>query len=301
MVLARFILRGPSQAALVMTTCAMLAILLMPFSWFSAAALILLVLHQDKEVAIRATAIASLAIVVMSWVIFGSPLLAAGYLLFLWLPAGLIAYVLKQSVSLILSLQLLTVIGLLVITALYLFFPEMGEAWRQAFEQVLKPAIEQSTTQIDQAQLDNLLTMFARSISGLLAIVLVFNVLIGLFIARWWQAGLFNPGGFSREFKELRLGKVFAAVTVFTMIANALIVNDWILGSMLLMVSMTLLQGIAIMHGVVAKKQLSGHWLFGFYVLLILIPQVMIFLTIMGLLDAWVDIRKQVSPKIKLM
>lgn len=296
MVLARFILRGPSQAALVMATSAMLAILLMPFSWLSAAALILVVLHQDREVAIRTTAIAGLAIVVMSWVIFGTPLLALGYLFFLWLPAGLIAYVLKQSVSLILSLQLLTVFGLVVITTLYLFFPEMGETWREAFELILKPALEQSGTQIDPAQLDNLLKMFSRSISGLLAIVIVFNVLMGLFIGRWWQAGLFNPGGLAREFNELRLGKVFAAVTALLMIASALVENDWVLGSMLLMVSMILVQGTAIMHGVIARKQLSRRWMFGFYVLLLLIPQVTIILAIMGLLDAWVDIRKLVSP-----
>ncbi len=298
MVLARFILRGPSQAALVMATSALLAMILMPFSWLSAAALILVVLHENKEVALRATAIASVAVLVMSWMIFGTPLLAIGYLLFLWIPAGLIAYVLRQSVSLVLSLQLLTVLGLVIVTGLYLLFPSMGETWRETFEQILQPALEQAGTQVDPVQLDNLLKLFARAVIGLLAIVVVFNILMALFIGRWWQAGLFNPGGLSREFNELRLGKVFALVTALFLIANAFINNDWVLSSMLLMVSMTLVQGIAIMHGVIAKRQLSRGWMFGFYVLLLLIPQVMIILTVMGLLDAWVDIRKKISPRL---
>lgn len=298
MVLARYILRGPSQAALVISTSAILAMILMPFSWISAAALILVVLHQDKDVAARAVAIASVAVVVLSWMIFGTPLLAIGYLLFLWLPASLIAYVLRQSVSLVLSLQLLILIGLVVVTGLFLLFPSLGETWREAFEQMIKPAIEQSGATVDPIQLDNLFALFERSINGLLAIVLVFNVLMGLFIARWWQAGLFNPGGFSREFNELKLGRVFASVTALLLIANAFIDNDWILGSMLLMLSMTLVQGTAIMHGVIAKKQLSRSWMFGFYVLLLLIPQVTVILAVLGLLDAWVDIRKQIKPKL---
>lgn len=298
MVLARYILRGPSQAALVISTSAILAMILMPFSWISAAALILVVLHQDKDVAARAVAIASVAVVVLSWMIFGTPLLAIGYLLFLWLPASLIAYVLRQSVSLVLSLQLLTLIGLVVVTGLFLLFPSLGETWREAFEQMIKPAIEQAGATVDPIQLDNLFALFERSINGLLAIVLVFNVLMGLFIARWWQAGLFNPGGFSHEFNELKLGKVFASVTALLLIANAFIDNDWILGSMLLMLSMTLIQGTAIMHGVIAKKQLSRGWMFGFYVLLLLIPQVTVILAVLGLLDAWVDIRKQIKPKL---
>jgi len=298
MVLARYILRGPSQAALVMSASAMLAILLMPFSWLSAAALILVVLHQDKEVALRATAIASLAVLVLSWIIFNSPLLAIGFLLFLWLPAGLIAYVLRQSVSLALSLQLLTISGLAIVTVLYLAFPSMGEFWRESFEQILKPALEQAGTQVDPAQLDNLLTLFAKAIAGLLSIVMVFNILMALFIGRWWQAALFNPGGLAREFNELRLGKVFASATALLLIANAFIDNDWVMSSMLVMVSMTLVQGTAIMHGIIARRQLSRGWMFGFYVLLLLIPQVTIILAIMGLLDAWVDIRKQISPRL---
>lgn len=298
MVLARYILRGPSQAALVISTSAILAMILMPFSWISAAALILVMLHQDKDVAIRAAVIASVAVIVLSWMIFGTPLLAIGYLLFLWLPSALIATVLRQSVSMALSLQLLTLLGLAVITGLYLIFPTMGETWREAFEQIIQPAIEQAGAAVDPVQLDNLLTLFERSVNGLLAIVLVFNVLMGLFIARWWQASLFNPGGLSREFNELRLGKVFSSVTALFLIANAFIDNDWILSSMLLMVAMTLVQGTAIMHGVIEKRQLSRGWMFGFYVLLLLIPQVTVILAVLGLLDAWVDIRKQIKPKL---
>ena len=294
--LARFILRGQSQAALVVATTALLAIILMPFSWLSAGALTLVVLHLGKEAAFRIIAIAGLATIVMGWILLGTPTVAFINILFLWLPTGLIAYTLRQTVSLALSVQILTLFGLGAVLVMYLMFPAMGETWSKAFLELLKPAIEQSGAQIEQAHLDNLMYWFARAVPGLLAVVMVFNVLMGLFIGRWWQAALFNPKGFSREFNELRLGKVFASVTALLLIANAFVDNDWVLGSMLMMVALTLVQGTAVMHGVIDRKQLSRSWLFGFYVLLILIPQVTVILAIVGLLDAWVDIRKQIPP-----
>lgn len=294
--LARFILKGQSQAALVIATTALLAIILMPFSWLSAGALTLVVLHLGKEAAFRIIAIAGLATVVLGWFLLGTPTVAFINILFLWLPTGLIAYSLRQTVSLALSIQILSLLGLGSVLVMYLMFPAMGETWSKAFLELLKPAIEQSGAQIEQAHLDNLMYWFARAVPGLLAVVMVFNVLMGLFIGRWWQAALFNPKGFSREFNELRLGKVFASVTALLLIANAFIDNDWVLGSMLMMVALTLVQGTAVMHGVIDRKQLSRSWLFGFYVLLILIPQVTVILAIVGLLDAWVDIRKQISP-----
>lgn len=294
--LARFILKGQSQAALVIAATALLAIILMPFSWLSAGALTLVVLHLGKEAAFRIIAIAGLATVVMGWFLLGTPTVAFINILFLWLPTGLIAYSLRQTVSLALSIQILSLLGLGSVLVMYLMFPTMGETWSKAFLELLKPAIEQSGAQIEQAHLDNLMYWFARAVPGLLAVVMVFNVLMGLFIGRWWQAALFNPKGFSREFNELRLGKVFASVTALLLIANGFIDNDWVLGSMLMMVALTLVQGTAVMHGIIDRKQLSRSWLFGFYVLLILIPQVTVILAIVGLLDAWVDIRKQISP-----
>ena len=267
----------------------------MPFSWISAGALTLVVLHLGKEAAFKIIAIASLATIVLGWITLGTPMVAFLNIIFLWLPVGLIAYLLRQTVSLVLSIQVLTVMGLVSVTGLYLMFPDIGNTWREAFEQILKPAIEQAGTDLDPAYLDNLMHWFGKAIPGLLSVVMVFNVLMGLFLGRWWQAAMFNPGGFTREFNELRLGKVFAVVALLLLVANMLIDNDWVLGSMILMVTMVLVQGTAIMHGVIAAKQLSKAWMFGFYVLLILVPQMTVIIAIVGLLDAWVDIRKQIS------
>lgn len=292
--LARFILKGPSQAALVVTTSALLAIILMPFSWISTGALTLVMLRLGKEAAFRIIAIAGVASVILGWLLLGTPTVVIINVVFLWLPAGIIAYVLRQRVSLALSIQILTLGGLLAVLVIYLAFPSLGQTFGDMFRQLIQPAIEQSGSQIDPARLESLMTWFTRAVPGLLSAVMVLNVLMGLFLGRWWQAALYNPGGFKREFNELRLGRVFASVTALLLLANLLVENDWILGSLIVTVIVIVIQGVAIMHGLIAVKKLSKSWLVGFYILLLLIPQVMFIVAVVGLLDAWVDVRRLV-------
>ena len=58
--LARLILKGPSQAALVAATLAMLGVLLAPFIWLSAAAIALVALVKDDRQALTVMAVLSL-------------------------------------------------------------------------------------------------------------------------------------------------------------------------------------------------------------------------------------------------
>lgn len=293
--LARFILRGPSQAALVVTATALLAVILMPLSWLSGGAVTLIVLHLGVQPVLRVLAIASLATALITWVGLGSPLYVVGIILFLWLPAWFSATVLRQTASLALTLQALAGLGLVAVLLLQLMAPELGSVWRETLEQILKPLMDQPTGGVDQQQMQQLLALFSRLVPGMLAVALVYNVIMGLILGRWWQAALFNPGGLRQEFNDLRLGKSFALVTLALLILNLVTASDLLLGLLMVVLSIYLLQGLAIMHGVIAIKKLPRGWLYGLYVLLFLVPQVAVILVIAGLFDTWIDLRKQLS------
>src|SRR5690625_6353500 len=51
-------------------------------------------------------------------------------------------------------------------------------------------------------------------VTGLLANVTSFTGVLGLMLGRWWQALLYNPGGFKQEFNGLRLNTPQALVCV---------------------------------------------------------------------------------------
>ncbi len=126
--------------------------------------------------------------------------------------------------------------------------------------------------------------------------VQLFSVL-ALVLARYWQAALYNPGGFGREFRALKLPKQTMAVLVAVMVVAPFIGPQFIIlasASSLVLV----LAGIALMHGLVAQGRLAGFWLVGMYVTLPLIMQLIYpLLVVLAIVDSLIDFRGRKSPK----
>ena len=55
-----------------------------------------------------------------------------------------------------------------------------------------------------------------RTISALMLWTLALNTFLGVIIARWWQALLYNPGGFGEEFQGLKIKKIPAVILVLS-------------------------------------------------------------------------------------
>ncbi len=90
--------------------------------------------------------------------------------------------------------------------------------------------------------------------------VQLFSVL-ALVLARYWQAALYNPGGFGREFRALKLPKQTMAVLVAVMVVAPFLGPQFIIlasASSLVLV----LAGIALMHGWWHRADwpVSGWW-----------------------------------------
>ncbi|XKH00181.1 hypothetical protein LG325_08685 [Marinobacter nauticus] len=115
-------------------------------------------------------------------------------------------------------------------------------------------------------------------------------------LARGWQAALYNPGGFRKEFHSLRLSPVIAVLCAVTMMIgpvlglNSLLLA-WAAGTPLF------LAGLALVHGVVARKQWNVQWLVMFYIALLLLgPSLMMLLLVLAFVDSWLDIRRRIKP-----
>ena len=136
-----------------------------------------------------------------------------------------------------------------------------------------------------------------------MAAALTMTLVGSLFIARWWQALLYNPGGFRQEFHALALGKVFAAVAVVLLVMNIVSMDgaNVVAGDLLILAGFLFtLQGIAVVHGVVARTQASKGWLIGMYVLLLLpmsMAQMLIVLAAAGFGDNFINFRAYVGNK----
>jgi len=291
--LARFILKGHSQAALVAATMAILGLYMPPIAWLSGGAVALVVLVNGHRSGLLVTAIAAVGTAVLAAVVQMPPEVALYYVLLVWLPVVLAALVLKQTVSLAFSLQLIAGVSLLGIVVLYGFFPDFGELWRPSLNSMAEELVAQSQDGLDAQQLQQVIDRIVRLLPGFFASSFMLGIMLSLYLARWWQAVLYNPGGFGKEFKAMNLGKITAMIALAIAAAASLGAME-VFNAMLLVVFVLYLnQGVAVLHAVFAGRQLNAVWLFLVYLFMLFVPHTVVLLALAGLADTWIDFRRR--------
>lgn len=274
--LASFIMRGRVQATLVVVISAVLPLLF----WLSAAAGSLVLLRRgfkDATTVIVGGLLAGLAVWVM-----GDPitfLVIAGALAL----AAMLRAEHPWSRVLLASAVFAVAFSLVLDLALAQTFDVLAKAFAEAM-----PKIEGQPVLSGELIRPVLVASTAVTVQ-------LFSVL-ALMLARYWQAALYNPGGFGREFRELKLPKQTMAVLVAVMVVAPFIGPQFIIlasASSLVLV----LAGIALMHGLVAQGRLAGFWLVGMYVTLPLIMQLIYpLLMVLAIVDSLIDFRGRKSP-----
>lgn len=129
---------------------------------------------------------------------------------------------------------------------------------------------------------------------GMLAWLIGSTAVCGLLVSRWWQALLFNPGGFQKEFHDYRLDRTIALVLIVFVIAGVglpLEYRPWVE-----LVSLPLLiAGLALVHSSVKLMGMGGHWLGLMYFGLFFIAPVGTLLVGLGLLDSLLNLRSRLA------
>ena len=294
--LARFILKGHSQAALVAASTAMLGILLPPLAWLSGAAVALVTLVNGHRSGLLVTAIAAIGTAVLAGLILSAPILAAYYVLIVWLPLVLVAVVLRQTVSLEFCLQLIAAVSMIGLTLVYVLYPDFGEIWRTELNLMADDLVARSEGTVDKAQLMQVIDQIVRILPGFFASSFMIGTMLSLYLARWWQAVLYNPGGFGKEFRAINLGKTTALIALTIAIAASLIKADIFNAMLLVVFALYLNQGVAVLHAVFNTRQLNSFWLFLVYLFMFFVPHIVVLLALAGLADTWIDFRRRLSP-----
>ena len=185
------------------------------------------------------------------------------------------------------SLGIATLSGVvLVCLAALLFQAEMNDFVNE-LEEMLATASEQSGQ-----------TMLVLTRNGFLAFVawvVIFNTVIGLVLSRWWQALLYNPGGFQEEFQMLRLSPKLSLVCLSIFIAGLALGGNYQLWLRLASIPL-LIGGLAIVHYVVQHKGFGRQVLVVMYVGLFLFgPVLMVLLGALGAADSVMNFRTRLA------
>lgn len=279
--LAEFVMRGRLQALAVSIGGA--ASLL--FCWISAAAIALVTLRKGTAQGLGIFFWALLPAGSV-WYVYGDP----GPLLLLAATLTM-AMVLRASVSLPLALLASVPVGLIAGCATLWLAPEQLEQLIGLFDGFLT-RMEANLSQDGQAVV--LPRPGATQIAGMLGAGTATMAVASLLLARYWQAALFNPGGFGDEFKALwysaPVGAVLVALALMVASGGAAY-RTW---SVVFFVPLSL-AGLALVHAWAEQRGKGAGWLGWFYVAWVLFDPLKLLLVGFALADGWMRFRQRWS------
>jgi len=281
--IARYVMQGPRQAMILAVVFAAIPLLY----WVSAAVVSLVILRQGLSQGMN---------VLLAALLPGVAWYAAQQEITVFivvLGAALMAVTLRLSVSLPKAMLVSNLSGIAVLLLMASLSPE----WYGLLEKGANEYATNLSERVQNASTELTPWILPMLVGGVAAFTQLFTI-GGLLMARNWQSQLFNPGGFGEEFRQLRLPLWYCAlVMLFTLVGSAS--PDYV-GLVPVILVPLFIAGVSLIHGVVAIKQLSGQWLFAFYLsLLFFLPYMYALLILVALLDMMIDIRKRLDDTAK--
>jgi hypothetical protein len=303
--LGAYVMRGRLQAITATAGFAGLSLVLAPFTWplsyLSGATLALVVLVRGTREGLLIAAVAA-AVLGLAGALIGQPLvLGLGLLVSLWLPTWLLAYTLRQSRSLSLTLLAAGGLGVAMVIMAFVGTGDPAAWWLRNLEQYVWPVLDQAA--LEPSQLTEVKAGMAQAtvwMTGSLAAFVTLGLALGILIARRWQSMLYEPGAFAEEFRRLRLGSAaawLAVVLIVLWLLGPAALTPIVVNVLLVLAFVFLFQGLAVVHFLVLRLKASVGWLVATYVLLGLglvgLPHVFLLLAVAGLTDNWLNYRSR--------
>ncbi|WHI44503.1 hypothetical protein [Microbulbifer sp. VAAF005] len=162
----------------------------------------------------------------------------------------------------------------------------------QGFLQAVENAAEQPNT----VPMDELKQIFSGElqITGYLSLISAISATLALVLGRYWQALLYNPGGFRQEFHQLRLPLWLSATSMLLWVVS-LVTPGYAFWGAVIAFPMVV-AGIALVHWLVASRGWGVGPLVAMYIMLVIggLPLAG-FLCGLALVDSWIDIRGRSS------
>ena len=130
---------------------------------------------------------------------------------------------------------------------------------------------------------------------GLVATILAIGSMMSLMLARWWQAGIQNPGGFQKEFHGFSIDAKIAVILIVILVVGQFFSQSaqiWVdIAALPLIIA-----GIALVHFAVKLFGQGRQWLAFLYVGMIMVGKpVTLLLVVLGLTDSLIDLRSRLE------
>ena len=276
---------------IVASTLALVSLIMPPVSIVSSASVALVTLRRGAFEGLIVLVCSTVVAGGLGFFLLGSYQFVLLYGMVLWVPVWLISIILREGRFLSLTVEVAVLIGVVGVVGFYFFNTDLATMWKNILSQMVPPnAPVQDIT--------HTLELVSHYMTGIVAAASVFGLLFGLFLGRWWQALLYNPGGFKQEFLALNTQPRLAIGSVVVVIVASLTSGltsevSWNI-AILLFVLYTFI-GTAVLHSLFASMKMGRYMVPMFYVTMFLIPHAMLPVALVGLSDAWMNLRNKIS------
>jgi hypothetical protein len=199
--------------------------------------------------------------------------------------------------------------GILAISVIHLIYPDVGNWWADQLQQAqhmaesLQKKIATTAAVAPSNKISPLVASDAADVinvtkeyaTGLITSAILCSALCQLILARWWQAAIFAPGRLRRELHSIRLSPLAGVLFIVSLVLFYL-GNSVVLDIMPVLYMLFGAAGLSTIHYLfrLAYSSLTWFWMLLFYIALIIsMPVGLMLITILALLDIWLDFRKR--------
>jgi hypothetical protein len=279
--LAEFAMRGRLQALLIIVAGAGSLL----FCWISAAVLALVTLRKG----------ASAGVWLFMWA-----LLPAGTMVYVFgdigplaLLAGtmVLALLLRSTVNLPLTVLSAVAIGVVVGLVMLAFFGAYLDQMVTFFSEFLAN-LEQGL--VERGDAIEFPRPVASQIAGMLGAGTAMMSVLCLLLARYWQAALYNPGGFGVEFRALYYPATVSSVLVLAALGLSSLGVQYRTWAVICLLPLTF-AGLALVHARIASRGRGTGWLTGFYIAWLIFDPIKLLVVFFAIADSWVNFRQRWS------
>jgi hypothetical protein len=296
-VLGHYLLASPGRSVLMAFLLAWVPML----GWLSAVIVGLVTLRIGAQVGLI-VALASLVADVVYTFTFNMPWLLLWDVfcggIFIWVFAQL----LRRYASWSLIIQTVMVVALILVILVHVFVSNVSAWWYEKYMYALHnflTDLPSGTDKVDAAMFINRLRqsgqlqLLANIATGSFIILGLTIGTVGLMLARGWQAALYNPGGFSKEFYSWRIGYLPAILVVLCIIA-IFFGMTLALDIIPVLAVPFIIAGFSLMHALASQSKNKYIFLVVFYVVLVIFyPSSLFAVMLLAFVDVFIDFRKR--------
>ncbi|RKZ46688.1 MAG: hypothetical protein DRQ48_07270 [Gammaproteobacteria bacterium] len=287
--LGNYMLLGRLQAVTAISLFTVVSMFIPPLSYLlSGVPAGLIILRKGPAYGMQVLLVCLLAVVLFVAVIGVNPQVAIAFALCMWIPVYLCCSVLRQTQSQGWLVFVAGTIASAYVLVMHWLIADVPAWWLQWMELWINNAFPDGGGE----QYREVLVQAAPAMNAIMAGAIASSLVVTSLLSRWWQSLLFNPGGFRPEFYALRL----PGAVIFLSLAGIILLftsggqqGSAGLDILVVVIFMYLFQGLASVHRIVSEKKLPQIWLMVMYILLAVLPQAILIIACLGLVDSWMN------------